>query len=198
MSDLIKTIIERRTSKPVTFSSQVPSRAVVRQSIEISRNAPNHHRTEPARFYLLNSKRIKEVGRLYGEIVAKDNSDPHLIERGAKKAKEWGSCPGMLIVTCLTDRSSELVQKKPTIIEEDYATCCCICQNLLLLFEKEGIAVKWSTGPVWEHPDFAKTVGLISPLNERVVALMFYGYSDKKTSPRTLASIEQHLVDYLC
>jgi hypothetical protein len=103
----------------------------------------------------------------------------------------------MLIVTCLTDKNSELVQKKPAIIEEDYATCCCICQNLLLLFEQEGIAVKWSTGPVWEHPEFARTVGLISPPNERVVALLFYGYSDKKSESRSLASLDKHLVDYL-
>lgn len=197
MPDLIQTIIQRRTSKPVTFSSQAPNPSVVRQAIEISRNAPNHHRTEPARFYLLDSTRIKEVGRLYGEIVVGNNPNQHLIERGAKKAKEWGNCPGMLIVTCLTDKKSELVQKKPAIIEEDYATCCCICQNLLLLFEQEGIAVKWSTGPVWEHPEFARTVGLISPPNERVVALLFYGYSDKKSDSRTLASLDKHLVDYL-
>ena len=91
MSDLIQTIIQRRTSKPVTFSSQVPNPSVVRQAIEISRNAPNHHRTEPARFYLLDSTRIKEVGRLYGEIVVGNNPNQHLIERGAKKAKEWGN-----------------------------------------------------------------------------------------------------------
>ena len=155
MSDLIKSIIERRTSKPVTFSKQHADPAIIRKSIEIARNAPNHHRTEPARFYLLDSERIEKVGQLFGEVVASDCSDSLLVERGKKKAIEWGKSPGLLIVTCLTDRTSDLVQRKKTVIEEDYATCCCICQNLLLLLEKEGISSKWSTGPVWNHPDLS-------------------------------------------
>ncbi|MEJ6620672.1 MAG: nitroreductase [Opitutae bacterium] len=197
MSDLIKSIIERRTSKPNTFFNKSPDPGIIRQSIEIARNAPNHHRTEPARFYLLDSKRIETVGQLFGEIVAGDRTDPHLVERGKKKASEWGNCPGLLIVTCHTDQNAELIQKKPAVVEEDYATCCCICQNLLLLLEKEGISSKWSTGPVWEHPHFAETIGLISPKDERVVALIFYGYSENKLEPRTLTPINQHLVDYL-
>ena len=197
MSDLIKTIIERRTSKPVTFSKQSADPVIIRKSIEIARNAPNHHRTEPARFYLLDSERIEKVGQLFGEEVAGDGSDSLLVERGKKKATEWGKCPGLLIVTCHTDYTSDLVQRKKAVIEEDYATCCCICQNLLLLLEKEGISSKWSTGPVWDHPDFADTIGLSSPENERVVALIFYGYSDKKLESRNLTPIDQHLIDYL-
>jgi nitroreductase len=197
MSDLIKSIIERRTSKPNTFLKESPDPAIIRKSIKIARNAPNHHRTEPARFYLLDATRIEKVGQLFGEVVAVDGSDPLLVKRGKMKASEWANCPGLLIVTCHTVQTSELVQKKPAVIEEDYATCCCICQNLLLLLEKEGISSKWSTGPVWEHPHFAETIGLTSPKDERVVALIFYGYSENKLEPRTLTPINQHLVDYL-
>ena len=102
----------------------------------------------------------------------------------------------MLIVTCLTEINSELVRKNPEVADEDYATCCCICQNLLLLLANCGIATKWSTGAVWKHPDFAKTINMISPQNERVVGLIFYGYSDKKPSARALVPIENHLKDF--
>ena len=198
MSDLNEAILKRRTIKPSTFSKKIPDHSIIRECIQLSRHAPNHHRTEPARFYLLDSKRIQKVGKLFGEIVAQDRSDPQLIERGKKKANEWGNAPGLLIVTCHTDRTSELVQKKPTVIEEDYATCCCICQNLLLLLENKGINTKWSTGPVWEHSKFPETIGLSSAEHERVVGLIFYGYSQQKLSGRSLLPLSDHLKDYTC
>ena len=58
------------------------------------------------------------------------------------------------------------------------------------------IATKWSTGAVWKHPDFAKTINMISSQNERVVGLIFYGYSDQKPSARALIPIENHLKDF--
>jgi nitroreductase len=187
-------ITRRRTRKPALFSKEVPDRESIIQLIDTARHAPNHHNTEPARFYLLDSKTIETVGRLFGEVVAGNGSDPVLVEKGERKKKEWGTAPGLLVVTCRTDRASVLVQKKPAIIEEDYATCSCICQNLALLFEAQGLACKWSTGPVWEHPQFAETVRMREPENERVVALLFYGYSDQKLTARPLAPLSEHLI----
>ena len=187
-------ILERRTRKPKNFKEAPPSSQVT-QLIDIARHAPNHHRTQPARFYLLDSQKIKQVARLFGEVVQGDKSSPALIERGKKKEQEWSMAPGLLIVTCQTDKDSELVRLNPDVVEEDYATCCCICQNLLLLFEAEGIATKWSTGKVWEHPEFADCVGITEPSMERVVALLFYGYSNDKIPNRSLANLSEHLRD---
>jgi len=188
-------ILERRTRKPKSFNGAPPSSQVT-QLIDIARHAPNHHRTQPARFYLLDSQKIKQVARLFGEVVQGDKSSPALIERGKKKEQEWSMAPGLLIVTCQTDKDSELVRLNPDVVEEDYATCCCICQNLLLLFEAEGIATKWSTGKVWEHPEFAGCAGITKPSMERVVALLFYGYSDEEIPIRSLANLSEHLRDY--
>ena len=195
-SGIQELILRRRTSKPGKFTDRVPDPSLVRELIETGRHAPNHHRTEPARFYLLDRERIKEVGRLFGEVVAGDGSEQALIERGKKKALEWGSSPGLLIVTCHTDLNSELARNKPTVIEENYATCSCICQNLLLLFENEGISSKWSTGPVFEHPEFTDAIGMQSPDCEQVVALLFYGYSETTLPERPYLPIESHLRDY--
>ena len=187
-------ITGRRTRKPALFSKRIPDRESIMQLIDTARHAPNHHCTEPARFYLLDSKTIESVGRLFGEVVAGDASDPVLVEKGERKKEEWGTAPGLLIVTCRTDRSSALVRKKPAIIDEDYATCSCICQNLSLLFEARGLACKWSTGPVWEHPRFAETIRMREPENERVVALLFYGYSEQELAPRPLTPLSEHLI----
>ena len=83
-----------------------------------------------------------------------------MIEKGKRKGKRMGNSPGILIVTCDTDPNGVLAKKKPELNNEDYATCCCILQNLLLLLEAEGISAKWSTGQVWNHSEFNQTVGL--------------------------------------
>lgn len=197
-NDLEQLISSRRTSKPSWFTDQEPDHTAVRNAIDVARKAPNHHRTEPARFYLLDKSRIEEVGRLFGEVVAGDSPDESLSERAAKKTKEWGSSPGLIVVTCFTDGSSELVAQKPTVIEEDYATCACVCQNLLLLLHNLGIATKWSTGPVWNHREFTEVVGIPNaPPDERVIALIFYGHTESIPSTPTYSPIESKLFDYL-
>ena len=193
--ELTSIIRSRRTVKP-SFYHGAPDPAQVRELIDSARHAPNHHRTEPARFYLLDSERIKKVGQLFGEVILQDSSDDHSIKKAEKKTKEWGMAPGLLVVTCYSDPASDLAQKHPEVFDEDYATVSCICQNLLLLFESSSISAKWSTGPVWKHPQFASTIGIKHPDIEKVVALIFYGFSQKTTEPRMLSSLEEHLIDH--
>jgi len=194
-SILSKLMISRRTYKPKNFQGAPPHKEI-ETLLEIARHAPNHHRTQPARFYLLNDERIQKVGQLFGEVVRGDGSNKALIEKGNRKAIEWGQAPGLLIVTSQTDPHSDLVRLNPEVVEEDYATCCCICQNLLLLFEASGISAKWSTGPVWKHPHFASVVGLNSPKTEKVVALLFYGFSGEIITARPLQPLANHLLQY--
>lgn len=130
---------------------------------------------------------------LFGEVVKGDGEIPELLEKGDRKAKEWAEAPGLLILTQHTDPGSLLSRNRPEVFEEDYATCCCIAQNILLLMEAEGIASKWSTGPVWDHPSFNSVVGVRSPKIEKVVALLFYGYSDQALDERKLAPLEEHM-----
>jgi nitroreductase len=186
-------IKNRRTRKPALFTKTPPPRKLIQELIEIARHAPNHHRTEPARFYLLDQLTIQKLGKLFGEVLSKDSDNPVLVEKGKRKSTEWGEAPGVLILTCLTDKTSDLIKKNPSVIDEDYATCACIGQNLLLLFESENIASKWSTGPVWEHSDFAETIGMIKPESERVIGIFFYGYSEQKVPPRQLTPLNNHL-----
>jgi nitroreductase len=187
----------RRTIAPKKFTDEDPDHDAVIQAIEVARYAPNHHRTEPCRFYLLDVPRIQRVGELYGELVQGIEPTEESRARGQKKAKEWGSAPGLLVVTQFTPRDSALVVNKPAVIKEDYATCCCIVQNLLLLLESQNIAAKWSTGPVWEHPHFQETVGIphTAP-DEEVVALIFYGKHQEEPTVRELAPLGDSLMNY--
>ena len=44
---LVELIKKRRTRKPIYFDGKVPSERI-EHLIDVARNAPNHHRTEPA------------------------------------------------------------------------------------------------------------------------------------------------------
>ena len=59
-------------------------------------------------------------------------------------------------------------------------------------FEAEGIAAKWSTGKVWEHPNFADCIGMEKP-QWRGLSHYFYGYSDEKLSTRPLIDLSEQL-----
>jgi len=192
---LTSIIRSRRTVKPLLYEG-APDPAQVRELIDSARYAPNHHRTEPARFYLLDADRIKKVGQLFGEVIRDDGTNDQLIKKSEKKTREWGMAPGLLVVTCHSDPASNLAQRHPEVSREDYATVSCICQNLLLLFESASISAKWSTGAVWKHPKFASTIGIKDPDIEKVVALIFYGFSPKTTEPRMLSPLNDHLIDH--
>lgn len=188
-------IKKRRTSKPSHFHTPVPS-STIKRLIDLARNVPNHHRTEPTRFYILDSERIRKVANLFKEVLTGNGNDPVLIEKGLRKEKEWANATGLLIITSYSDIKSILIQKKPTVIEENYATTCCVIQNLLLLFESKNISAKWSTGPVWKHPIFSSTIGIEEPEKEKVVALIFYGYSDLQLKSRTLSPLQNFIFDH--
>ena len=81
--------------------------------------------------------------------------------------------------------------------EETKSFLCYSCQNLLLLLHNLGIATKWSTGPVWKHPDFHKVAGILNaPPDERVIALIFYGHTEKTAPSPTYSPLEEKLSDH--
>ncbi|MFP6901589.1 MAG: nitroreductase family protein [Opitutales bacterium] len=193
---LERLISTRRTSKPSNFDGREPGRDLLRRCIDVARKAPNHHRTEPAYFYLLGRNQILEVAKLNAERVAGESSSTNTLERAKRKEEEWGKTPGLLIVTCYTDLNSKLVRSKPNTIGEDYAAVCCMTQNLLLLLHNHGIATKWSTAPVWDTPRFSEVVGLkYGEPDERMVALIFHGFSEVRPNDRSFMPLDAVLVD---
>jgi nitroreductase len=192
---LVELIKKRRTRKPIYFDGKVPSERI-EHLIDVARNAPNHHRTEPARFYILDCERIRKVAKLFNEVISGDSIDPALVKKGLRKEKEWGNSTGLLVITSYTDENSLLLRKNPNVVQENYATTCCTIQNLLLLFESNNISAKWSTGPVWEHPSFSCTIGIEDPKKEKVVALLFYGFSSLKAEIRTLSPLKNFIVNH--
>ncbi|MEX2125362.1 MAG: nitroreductase [Woeseia sp.] len=152
----------RRTVK--LFLERPVSRKLILDAIEAARWAPNHHVTEPWHFYVLGPDAIRGSIELTRTVATE--------RKGAAvadfKAAAAAAIPGWLVVTC--SRSEDALRQ-----QEDYGSCCCAIQNLMLYLSAAGAASKWSTGPVTKDPRFDELLGIDSN-KELVVGLIWYGY----------------------
>ncbi len=162
----LRILAERIRSRRTTnmFLKQEVSRDLVLEAIELARWAPNHHLTEPWHFYLLGDEKKAASAELIRTIVTENKT----AELGEHKFKAAKVIPGWLVVTCQTS-DDELRGR------EDYASCCCAIQNILLYLSEAGVASKWTTGLITRDQRFFDLLG-IDDSEEYVVGLIWYGY----------------------
>lgn len=154
-----------RGRRTVALYLQTPvDRQVVLDAIEVARWAPNHHVTEPWHFYLLGDQTMKENVELIRRITSENGG----ADKGDFKAKAAAAIPGWLVLTC---RKSE----DDVLQREDYASCCCAMQNLMLYLSEAGVGSKWATGAIAEDGRFLDMLG-IDREKELVVGILRYGY----------------------
>lgn len=159
--NLTELIIKRRTIHDF-IAQRVPDPGLVRQALETACWAPNHHLTAPWRFYFPGAEAVEKICQLYAEASA---GNP----RAARiRLARWRSMPAWLIVSCL--RCADARQAR-----EDYAACCCLVQNLMLLLWEQGIGMKWSTNDIVRTDAFCEILGAPKD-QEEVVGLFWYGY----------------------
>ncbi|MFT4562006.1 MAG: nitroreductase [Gammaproteobacteria bacterium] len=157
-----KLLRERRTVHE--FTPERVNDSLITDAIELARWAPNHHRTEPWHFYVLDHKSGMRVANLNGEIVHAAKGE----KIAAIKRKRWSEMPGWLVVSCVT--SDDEIRAR-----EDYAACACAIQNMSLYLWEQGIGMKWTTGAITRDARFFDIVGMDFE-HEYVVGLLWYGY----------------------
>ena len=172
---LAERIRSRRTTK--LYLKQPVDKKLVLEAIEVARWAPNHHLTEPWHFYVLGEKTIGDVVELTRTVVT-ERKGP---EAGDFKAKAHGDIPGWLVVTC-NKSDDELLQ------QEDYASCACAIQNLMLYLSEAGVATKWATGPITRDPRLYELLN-INADDACIIGIVWYGYP-KITPQQTRSDVE--------
>jgi nitroreductase len=165
-SPKLRILAERIRSRRTTnqFLNRAVSRQLVLDAIELARWAPNHHLTEPWHFYLFGDEMKAASADLIRTIVTENKT----AEMGEHKFRSAIAVPGWLVVTCRTS-DDELRGR------EDYASCCCAIQNILLYLSEAGVASKWTTGLITRDPRFFDLLGIDSD-KEFVVGIIWYGY----------------------
>ena len=160
---LAERIRSRRTTK--LYLKQAVDRKLILDAIEVARWAPNHNLTEPWHFYVLGEKTIRNCVDLT-RIVVTEKKDAGL---GDFKAQAAAAIPGWLVVTCARS-DDELLQR------EDYASCACAIQNLMLYLSEAGVATKWATGPITRDDRFYELLDIDSR-EAFVVGIIWYGFA---------------------
>ena len=97
-SDGISRVLrERRTVHD--FTAEVPPVDLLSRAIDLARWAPNHRRTEPWHFYLLDRASAERIVELNTELVRAGKGD----KVAGIKQQKWLEMPGWLVVTCTTN-----------------------------------------------------------------------------------------------
>lgn len=170
-ADAVAEAIRTRRTIHRFHPEPVPSREDILAAIDVARWAPNHHLTEPWRFYALGPETIERIARYNAELYAERRGE----QAGRAKYERWSKIPGWIVVTC---RRSDDERRQ----REDYAACCCAVHNFQLYLWTRGIGVKWTTGAVTQTDRFFEIVD-VDPAEEMLVGLVWYGYAAEV--PRT-------------
>jgi nitroreductase len=174
-------VLRGRRTIELFLQTPVP-RGLVNEAVEAAIWAPNHHVSEPWRFYVLGNASIERCLDLCRDIV--------LSKKGEKaadfKRQSWSEKPGWLVVTC--QRSADELRQ-----HEDYAACCAAVQNLMLYLWKAGVGCKWTTGDITRDARFFEIIGT-DEAQEFVVGLVWYGYP-KLTPTQSRKDISEVLTE---
>ena len=177
LDDVASLLQERRTIHE--FKAQMPPRETVMRALDSARWVPNHHVSQPWRFYLVGPETREQIARLNADLIAQRKG----AEAGEDKYQRWRRIPGWVVVTC-QNAADELTAK------EDYAACCCAIHNFSLALWSAGIGVKWTTGPVTRDDAFYDLLWIDREV-ETVVGLVWYGYAAEMpmTARKPLAEV---------
>jgi nitroreductase len=168
--DLETAIRTRRTHK--AYGSEPVSRETLDELLDLARWAPNHHLTNPWRFYVVGPQALGRLKAAAGEEAAgKLDRAPTLV---AVTAKQCGDDP---------------VQD-----EEDLLAAGCAAYVVLLGAHAHGLASYWRTPAVTRTPEGRAALGI--PDGEQCIGLLHLGpkRQDQRAPERAPA---QEIVSYL-
>ncbi len=149
-------------------------RETIGKLLEAAVWAPNHHHTEPWKFFVLTGEGRRPLGRTLAEIAA-EKLDPSLTaeEREAllKKEEDKPFRAPVIIAVAVTPSDDP----KAIPIEETAAVHAAV-QNMLLAAHALGLGAIWRTGQPAYHPKMKRLFGL-RPQDE-VAGFVYVGYPD--------------------
>ena len=172
-------IIRRRRSIG-KMTTQQPIREQVARLLEAATHAPNHHKVEPWKFFVLAGKARAKLGEVMAESLAARMEETASEKAQALLNKERNKLLRSPVVIVVAAERPRL----PKVIEiENIAAVAAAVQNMLLTAEEMGLACMWRTGEAAYDPQVKRWLGL-SP-EEHIVAFVYVGYP---ASPR----LERH------
>lgn len=147
--------------------TEVPDRSLIEQVIEAGTWAPNHHLTEPWRFFVLEGDARVRLGEAMGAIAAARETDS-----GRASAVAASTATKPLRAPILVAIGVEPAETAPQI--EEIAAVSAAAQNMLLAAEAVGLAAIWRSGWIAFTPEMRDFFGLST--NGSLLGFIYLGY----------------------
>ena len=155
-------IRSRRTLKE--FVAEPVSPDLVSELLDLAVLAPNHHETEPWRFWV--------VGRETLNALTEATGDKKLLRSHTA-----------IVVGVKRDSDAQTA-------EEDYAAVSCAIQNIMLAARARGLASFWRTPGVLSRPVVARILGV--PKKVRLIGVVHLGQPGEPFPPQPKKSAAEH------
>jgi nitroreductase len=177
--DVFEAIRTRRSIGKL--KAERPPAQDIKRLLELAVWAPNHHLTEPWRFYVLAGAARQEMGEAL-EAALKAGGETDSAKLAAERAKPLRA-PVVILVTCKPGKDwIEAAENK--------AATAAAVQNILLAAHAIGLGAQWRTGQTIYAKQVADRLGLEA--GEEVIAAVYLGYPDMPLKEgRRLKSVEQ-------
>ena len=171
-------IAQRRSIKK--FLATPVARVDIEALLDAAVLAPNHHLTQPWRFYVLGPERRRRYGIALGDRKARKLTDPDAANAVREKtAAEYESFPALIAV-------AQVLNENPETREEDYAAVMQAVGNITLMAIERGLGTHIRTGAVLEDPAARAAMGVRE--GERVVAIVSVGVPAEVPPPKARQS----------
>ena len=166
---VFETIRSRRSTGKMT--EQRPARKQIERILEAATHAPNHHKVEPWKFFVLAGQTREELGEVMAEALAERFDETGAANRQVLLNKERNKLLRSPIVIVVAAEHPQ--QPKVLEIENIEATAAAV-QNMLLTAEEMGLAGMWRTGDAAYDPRIKQWLGLAP--EDHIVAFVYLGF----------------------
>ena len=175
--DALEAIRTRRMIPRV--EDKPPSRQEIEELLELAVRAPNHHATEPWRFYVLQGEGRDRLARAIADEAIENGTEVSRAQSDAKSKVE--RAPVIVVFTCVPSTDQKVIE------QEELASVAMAMENFLVGAYAKGLGAMLRTGTAAYHPSIRERLGLDE--NERVVGCVYLGYpaAPREQTPRSPA-----------
>src|SRR6267154_2977745 len=166
---IFQTIKRRRSIGKMT--SEVPNREQIERLLEAATHAPNHHKVQPWRFFVLAGHAREELGKVMADALAARLNETTSDKAQALINKERGKLLRSPVIIIVAAEYPHL----PNVLEiENIEATAAAVQNMLLMAEEMGLACMWRTGDAAYDARVKRWLGL-EP-EDAIVAFVYVGF----------------------
>jgi nitroreductase len=212
--NIFETIKNRRSIGKMT--EQRPERKQIERILEAATHAPNHHKVEPWKFFVLAGQSRIELGNVMARSLAERLGDATNVTLNAETIVSssltgisqslsdstnvtLSAAKGLAMLNKERNKllrspvvliaAAEHPQQPNVLAIENIEAVAAAVQNMLLVAEEMGLAAMWRTGDASYDPHIKQWLGLAP--EDHIVAFIYLGFPAIQKLERRPTSFEE-------